>query len=628
MCGIAGIVGLNAESADRAVRMMVDRLRHRGPDDAGSVVAGRCALGQARLSIIDLKTGHQPMSNEDGSLLLVCNGEIYNFRELRSDLESRGHKFRTKSDNEVILHLYEEQGAACLEQLNGMFAFALWDAKAERLLLARDRLGEKPLVYYQGDGFFAFASELNALLTLDAVPRALDPAALQHYLSYLAVPFPLTIYRDIRKLPPAHRLVFENGKTRLERYWSLTPDPQDWKLDEAADRVRAAVEDAVRLRLGSDVPLGAFLSGGIDSSIVVGLMSRMCDEPVQTFSIGFGDPGYDELDYARSAAEAFNTSHTEFQVTPDAVEILPLLARRYGEPFADPSAIPTYYLARMTAAHVKVALTGDGGDESFGGYPRHVAARACGQVDRITPTLGKLAGLIGSFLPRGGDRKSTLTRARLLLDAMPLPPAKRHAAWLAYVSEDAKRRLCTPAFAEAATQLDPADAFAAAYACCAGLKDPATAAMFADLTTYLPNDPLVKMDIATMANGLEARAPLLDHRVIELAFRIPSRHKLHGGRGKFILRHAFRDLLPERIFSRGKMGFGVPIARWLREDLASFAEEKLLHTDTIFRQVFSAGQVSRLLHEHVSGKADRAYPLWALLCFELWAREFNPQLSL
>ncbi len=610
---------------------MIERLRHRGPDESGKAVSGPCRLGHARLSIIDLATGRQPLANEDGSVLLVCNGEIYNFRDLRSGLESRGHRFRTSSDNEVILHLYEDHGAGCVKHLDGMFAFALWDANAERLLLARDRLGEKPLVYYEGGGLFAFASELAALLSLDAVPRVLDPEALHHYLSYLAVPFPLTIYQGVRKLPPAHILVHEHGKPTLSRYWDLVPEPQDISLDDAAGQVRAAVESAVQTRLVSDVPLGAFLSGGIDSSIVVGLMSRLAG-PVQTFSIGFGDPAgaidpaYDELGFARIAAEQFGTRHTEFLVTPSAVDVLPVLARRYGEPFADPSAIPAYYLAQLTAGHVKVALTGDGGDEAFGGYPRHLAARACGQVDRLAPSFGKLIGLLGSVLPRGRDRKAALTRARLLLGALQLAPARRHAAWLAYSSEHDKQDLYRASFLDAAGGPDSAAVFEDAYARCAGLKDPAAAAMFADLTVYLPNDPLVKIDIATMAHGLETRAPLLDHKLIELAFRIPSRHKLHGARGKYVLRHAFRDLLPERIYSRGKMGFGVPIARWLRTELAPFARDTLLGSSTILNDVFSRDRIRQMLDDHASGRADRSYPIWTLLCFELWAREFSPRL--
>ncbi|MFH1731723.1 MAG: asparagine synthase (glutamine-hydrolyzing) [Planctomycetota bacterium] len=626
MCGIAGILNNGGEPGEGALAGMVERLRHRGPDDTGAATSGRCSLGHTRLSVIDLETGHQPLASEDAAILLVCNGEIYNFRELRAELESRGHQFKTRSDNEVIVHLYEEHGAACVEHLDGMFAFALWDAKSERLVLARDRMGEKPLMYYDGGGFFAFASELRALLAIEAVPRVLDTKALHHYLSYLAVPCPLTIYHGVRKLPPAHVLIAENGESRLERYWNLPVEPEDCRLDDAAAQVRAAVEGAVRSRLVADVPLGAFLSGGIDSSIVVALMSKHCGDRVRTFSIGFGDPDYDELEYARIVAEQFDTSHTEFQVTPDAVDVLPLLARRYGEPFADPSAIPTYYLAQKTAEHVKVALTGDGADEAFGGYPRHIAARACGQVDHVTPSLGKLIGLLGSVLPKGKDRKSSLRRARLLLGAMHLSPAKRHAAWLAYASEAEKQHVYTPTFAEAAMQFDASDAFTDAYASCADLHDPAAAAMFADLAVYLPNDPLVKMDIATMANGLEARAPLLDYRVVEAAFRIPSRHKLYGGRGKFVLRYAFRDLLPRPIYSRGKMGFGVPIARWLREDLAPFAEETLLRSDTILNRVFSITSIEQLLAEHKSGKADRAYTIWTLLCFELWAREFDPQL--
>jgi asparagine synthase (glutamine-hydrolysing) len=626
VCGIAGILGLDAAAAKSAVAGMTEQLRHRGPDDAGSAHSGPCTLGHARLSIIDLETGRQPLQNEDGSLLLVCNGEVYNFRELRKHLESRGHTFSTNSDNEVILHLYEEHGPDCLEHLDGMWAFALWDSNAERLMLARDRLGEKPLVYYQGDGFLAFASELGALLSLDNIPRVLDLAATHHYLSYLAVPYPLTIYRDIRKLPPAHRLMAENGDVSVERYWDIEPAAERWALDEAADRVRAAVEDAVRSRLVADVPIGALLSGGIDSSIVVGLMSRMCEQPVRTFSMGFDEPGYDEREHARAAAEAFGTEHREFEAKPDAVEVMPLLARRYGEPFADPSAIPAYTIARATSGHVKVALSGDGGDESFGGYPRHVAARACGQIDRVTPSFRKLIGLLGSALPRGRDRKSALRRAHMLLGAMGLSPAKRHAAWLAHASEEDKRLLYNPLVLRAASPPDSTTAFDEPYAQCRELNDAAAAAMYTDMKTYLPNDPLVKIDIASMATGLEVRAPLLDHKVVETAFRIPTSCKFRGTRGKLVLRHAFRDILPTAVAGRSKMGFGVPIAKWLRADLASFAERALLRSDTIFPRVFSTARVERLLKEHAAGRADHSYPIWTLLCFELWAREFQPKL--
>jgi asparagine synthase (glutamine-hydrolysing) len=349
--------------------------------------------------------------------------------------------------------------------------------------------------------------------------------------------------------------------------------------------------------------------------------------PVRTFSIGFGDPAYDELAHARTVAEAFGTRHTEFCVEPDAVEVLPLLATRYGEPFADPSAIPSYYLARTTAEHVKVALTGDGADEAFGGYPRHLAARLCGEIDRF-PGVGPLAGLLGRIAPAGRDRKSVARRAKLLLGAMGSSPAERHATWLAYSAEGTVRSLYAESFREATDTRDllgASRAFEDAYARCAGRCDAATAAMYADLVGYLPNDPLVKMDIETMACGLEARAPLLDHRVAELAFRIPSRHKLHGRRGKHLLRHAFRDLLPASILTRGKMGFGVPIARWLREDLAAFARSTLLRTDTILFDVFDRVAVTRALDAHVAGRSDHAYLLWSLLCFELWAREFAPR---
>ncbi len=628
MCGIAGILNEQGPASQEAVERMVARMRHRGPDDSGAEVVGRCGLGHARLSVIDPETGHQPMASEDGAVRLVCNGEIYNFRELRKELEDRGHTFRTQSDNEVIVHLYEEQGPECVAALDGMFAFVLWDEPNQRLLLARDRLGEKPLVYHRGGSFFAFASELGGLTALDGVPRVIDPVALDLYMAFLAVPSPRTIYRDVYKLPPAHHLILEGDELRLERYWSVEPAPEDMTLDEAADAVRAAVERAVRSRLVSDVPIGAFLSGGIDSSIVVGLMSGMCDDPVRTFSIGFGDREYDELEHARTVAAEFGTDHTAFEVTPDAVEILPLLARHYGEPFADPSAVPTCYLARMTSEHVKVALTGDGADESFGGYPRHLAARACGRIDRTIPSIAWLLGRLGSFLPTGRDRKSRLTRARLLLGAMHLAPAERHAAWLSYSSEPDRRALYTSALTAAlADGPSPDEPMRELYARSRVPGDPATAAMFADLNAYLPNDPLVKGDIATMANGLEVRAPLLDHRVVELAFRIPSEHKLRGGRGKRVLRHAFRDLLPESVRSRRKMGFGVPIARWLREDLGTYVEETLLGSETVLPHLFHRERIRRLLDEHTAGKTDHAYTLWSLLCFELWAREYAPDVG-
>jgi len=672
MCGICGIYHRDpaAGVSRETLRAMIARMRHRGPDDAGTFLRGdpatppsedrlpisnqqsaisnppNAGLGMARLSIIDVLGGHQPMPNEDGSVWLVFNGEIYNFRALREELLAKGHRFRTRTDSEAIVHLYEELGERAVERLRGMFAFAIWDERADgRLFIARDRLGKKPLVYHDDGSRLAFASELQALLAAPGVPRALSPQALDLYLTYQYVPAPLTIYDGIRKLPPAHYLVASREGTRLERYWDLPTElaaDRDARLP--ARDLREMLDAAVKMRLESDVPLGAFLSGGIDSSIVVGLMARHMREPVRTFSIGFGEPKYDELRYARIAAAAFKTQHREFVVEPKAIEILPLLVRHYGEPFADSSAIPTYYLSQKTREHVTVALSGDGGDEGFGGYERYAALRVTAAFDSLPrPIRGTLRAiarcLAGGFST--AEPKTLRRRLRRFVDALGLTPIERYVDWMSYFKPSDKPDLYTADFAGRLRECglksgirnpksemlpDLATRYLASEFGKVPDLDAAAAASRVDAATYLPNDILTKVDIASMANSLEVRCPFLDHEVISFGLSLPTRLKMGrwGAATKTFLRSAFADLLPPEIRTRGKMGFGVPIAHWLRRELSDYLRGVLLSPESLGRGHFRPEAVRRLVEEHQSSLADHSDRLWALLNLELWHRAFLP----
>ncbi len=645
MCGICGIIHRDPERAVAREQLarMAERLRHRGPDDSGTYVRGdrpagppdaasprNAGLGMARLSIIDVAGGHQPMANEDGFVWAVCNGEIYNFRELRDDLQARGHAFRTRCDAEVLPHLYEEHGERLVEHLRGMFAIALWDDREGRLLLARDRLGQKPLVYHDDGERLAFASELQALVEAPGVPRQVCAEALDLYLTYQYVPAPLTIYEGVRKLPPAHVLVMTAEETRLERYWDLPAAP-DARLDDAqaCEVLRERLTEAVRMRLVSDVPLGAFLSGGIDSSIVVGLMAREMREPVRTFSIGFGERKYDELDYARMAARRFGTDHREFKVEADAVELLPQLVRHYGEPFADSSAIPTWYLSQRTREHVTVALSGDGGDEAFAGYQRYLAMHAAALYDQM-PELARsvvegLAGGLAPLVPASAQPKTIGRRVRRFLEGLPRPLAERYVHWIAYFRREDKEGLYADAFAERLPSREAESYLADEFGRVEGL-DAVAATSRVDALTYLPNDILTKVDIASMASSLEVRSPFLDHDVMSFAYSLPTSLKL-GATGtslKALLRTAFADLLPDEIRRRGKMGFGVPIAHWLRGRLRRYIGDTLLSPAGLDRGYFRPEAVRRLVAEHLDGEADHANRLWALLVFELWHQAFLP----
>jgi asparagine synthase (glutamine-hydrolysing) len=614
MCGIAGILSLTEEPLLKdLLKRMCEVLRHRGPDDHGIFISKGpgASLCHTRLSIIDLVGGHQPMPNEDQTIWITYNGEIYNFEELRKLLIKKGHIFRTLSDTEVILHMYEEEGIQCVRYLRGMFAFAIWDEDKRSLYLARDRVGKKPLSYFWDGKRFIFASETKAILQHPEVPREPNLEALEPFLAFLYVPPELSMFKGIKKLPPAHWLHFKEGHIRTQRYWEPRPKLTDKPSKQLQQEITETLTESVKIRLVSDVPLGAFLSGGIDSSIVVGLMSKVSSERVKTFSVGFEESGYSELRYARLVAERFNTDHHEFIVRPNAVEILPKLIWHYDEPFGDSSSVPTYYVSKMTSQHVKVALSGDGGDELFAGYPRYQAIKYLRWLKKLPIVILEILGECGKILKTEGKA----LRALRLLKGLNMPLSdvytdlvstfkKEHRGKI--LLEDIPTHVCQPIV----------EGFERCKA------DPITAAGYTDLLTYLPHDLLTKVDIASMANSLEVRCPFLDHNVITLALKIPSNLKLKGTKTKYILKGAFKDLLPEPILKRGKMGFGVPLQIWFRGKLREFLCDVILSRSAYQRGYFKMGYVRRLVQEHLKGIADHSQRLWVLLNLELWHRTF------
>lgn len=597
-------------------------LEHRGPDSRGLHVDDQVGLGIQRLRVIDLVTGDQPISNEDGSVVVVLNGEIYNFRELRDRLRAAGHTFATEGDTEVIVHLYEEEGVDCVRHLHGMFAFALWDQQRRRLLLARDRVGKKPLFYAFSRGGITFASEMRALLEDREVSTEIDPSAVDCYLAYGYVPAPMSIFGGVRKLEPAHTLLLDDGDVTIERYWSLdysrkleVNDPR-----ELHEPIRDAIRRATRQRLISDVPLGAFLSGGIDSSAVVAAMAEASAGPVRTFSIGFDNDAFDELPHARRIAQLFGTDHNEFVVRPDAISIVPTLVRHYGEPFADSSAIPSFYLSELTRSQVTVALNGDGGDESFGGYTRFVANRLASKLDRIPGPLRR--GVAARVPGRGsGELTSVQNKARRLIQGLALEPPARYARYVSWCDDAMRARLYTDEFAARIAGSPAADVITGPWSRASG-RDVVDTMLEVEINTYLPGDLIPKIDIATMAHALEARSPLLDHQLMELAASIPPELKIRGRQKKWILREAMRGWLPDEILDRPKQGFSVPVGDWFRHDLRSLAHDVLLDPQSLARGYFRPDAIRSMLDRHLQGADQETKPLWALFMFELWHREF------
>jgi asparagine synthase (glutamine-hydrolysing) len=623
MCGIAGMVG--SLRTDRAsLQSMNDTLRHRGPDGEGVFWSDDVGLAMRRLAIVDVAGGDQPIYNEDGSVCVVFNGEIYNFLDLRAELQSRGHHFATNSDTEVVVHAYEEYGVDCVERLWGMFAIALWDARERRLLLARDRLGKKPLVYYaNSSGGLAFASELQSLLSHPLVPREINPCAIDDYLTYLYVPAPTTAYREVKKLSPGHRLVWQAGRITIEPYWNVRfSEKLRISEEEAVEQFGVLLRDAVRRRLIADVPLGAFLSGGMDSSSVVAEMAELSTAPVKTFSIGFGERDFDELRYAAQVAQRFGTDHHELVVEPRALDILPTLVRHYGEPYGDSSAIPTFYVAQLTRQHVTVALNGDGGDEVLAGYERHWGARIAARYDTIPRFVrhGLIRPLV-PLVPEPRQRRAFLRRAKRFMAAAHLSPVDRYLHWVGAFSATQKSALYTDGFTEALAGNHSVHWLRDTLASEPRL-DPVDAVLRADTLLYLPEDLLAKVDIASMANSLEARSPFLDHRVVEFCAALPSSYKLHGRTSKWLLRQLMRDRLPPEILTRPKMGFGVPVGEWLRGELRPLLEDTVLSSTALNRGYFRPQAVRSLVDDHVSRRADRTAHVWGLLMLELWFREF------
>ena len=620
MCGIAGVVTLSGgpPASEGTARAMAELLAHRGPDERTTWLSPtrRCAFGHSRLRVIDLKTGGQPMSNETASVQAVFNGEIYNFRELRTELESLGHRFRSQSDTEVLVHGYEAWGEALPERLDGMFAFAVWDEPRRRLFLARDRAGKKPLFIARADGMFAFASEIKALLAVPEVRAGadVDDTAFPFYLAYGYVPAPRTFYRGVQRVPPATACILEpDGGYREWRYWRPDFTPRPIAYSDAKQRVRETTREAVRTRLEADVPLGAFLSGGVDSTVVVGLMSELMPEPVHTFSLGFADdPTYDETRYARMAAERLGTQHTEFVVEADALGLLDELVDAYDEPFGDSSAIPTHIVSGLTRQHVTVALTGDGGDELFAGYAR-LAAMAW--AERLPRWLAGSAGAVADLLPHHPDFRSLRRRAARFLSAASLSPEERMLRWIGYLPDQPS--LLRPGVAEGVTRDAVLAHFSAPLERSAHLP-PLARALALNFETYLGEDLLVKADRCSMVHGLELRSPFLDRSLIELAASLPAHHLVRGGTLKRVLKDAFADLLPEPIARRKKMGFGVPLPVWFRTRWRTVFEERVLDPEARIWRWLNRGPVEALWRAHQQERADHGHGLWALLTLAVW----------
>jgi asparagine synthase (glutamine-hydrolysing) len=626
MCGIAGFAGnvtngwTRGSEAAELTRALLHRMcaaiRHRGPDDEGLHVAPGVGLGMRRLSIIDLATGGQPIHNEDGTVWVVFNGEIYNYPDLRTQLEARGHRFYTASDTETIVHAYEEWGEEAFSRLRGMFGIALWDSRDATLLLARDRVGIKPLHYAVCGDRLYFGSEIKSILAGDARPPALDLEALDHYLSFLYTPRDGSIFAGIRKLPPGHVLRWRNGSLRVRRYWELPVDERVSATEaEAVERLRAVLRDAVRSHLMSEVPLGAFLSGGVDSSLIVGLMAEASSRPVRTFSIGFDEPTFDELEHARTVARHFGTDHHEYVVKPDALAILDDLIAAFDEPFGDSSAIPTWYVSELARRHVTVVLSGDGGDELFGGYDRYFPHPRVATFDRWAPPGSRaVAAVLWPRLPHGVTGKNFLRRVARDVRG-------RYLDVIGFFQRDEKQALLTVDLQQQIGDVDAEERLARHFERFAALPWHGQMMHF-DFETYLPEDILAKVDRMSMAHSIESRVPLLDNDVVDYAARLPVSVKIRNGRRKHILKEAAAGLVPPSILERRKQGFGVPVATWFRGGLRDLSAEVLLSPRARQRGYFEPRFLERLVREHAAGRRDHAARLWALVIFELWHRQY------
>jgi asparagine synthase (glutamine-hydrolysing) len=627
MCGIVGIIERDLERPVPAgdVERMVRTLNHRGPDEEGSVLLPGVGLAMRRLSIVDIAGGQQPFANEDGTMQVVANGEIYNFPDVKRELIARGHTFRSRSDVEVLVHAYEEYGESFLTRIRGMFALALWDARTRTLIAARDRAGEKPLYYTQTPHGLRLASEIKALLSRPEVDRTLDVEALDQFLTYEYVIAPRTIFKSIRKLPPAHYLVYRNGEVTIRQYWDAADVAvREWTDEDAVEAFRETLGRAVRSQMMSDVPLGLFLSGGIDSS-AVGVMLR--DAPggsdVSSFSMGFDDGSYNELPYARQVAQICGTKHHEGTVTPDVAGLFDRLIVHLDEPFADVSLFPTFLVSQMAREHVKVVLTGDGGDELFGGYDAYQAEALARKWEGVLPNrVTRAADRILGMVPPTDKKKGMVNKAQRFVDGLAHAPSSiAHYRWMTFLGPEQKSRLYAPRFQEALVASDVYEPVRSALGR-AGGDDLLNRQLYADLCVYLADDILVKVDRMSMATSLETRAPFLDVDVMELAFSMPGHLKVRDGRRKFVVKEALRGLLPDAILNRRKEGFSIPMKQWLRKDLRPMMERLLAPDRLAARGFVDPGETRRMMDEHCSGSANHAHVLFSLMVFERWAEEF------
>jgi len=626
MCGICGVYSFDKSHVDKnLLRQMCTVIKHRGPDDEGIFLDDYIGLGMCRLSIIDLETGHQPIHNEDESIWIAFNGEIYNYKELRQFLEQKNHRFYTLSDTEVIIHLYEEFGDDCVTMLNGMFAFAIWDANKKKLVLARDRIGIKPLHYIILNNKLLFGSEIKSILQDADVKREVNLKALHHFLAFEYVPAPETMFKGIKKLLPGHMLIYEKGNVSLKKYWDLKfTNHNKQPIAYYSDQIYELLKKTVERRLISDVPLGAFLSGGIDSSSIVGLMTELMDEPVKTFSIGFEEQSYNELKYARIIAEHFETEHYEEIIAPDAVNLVNKIIHYLDEPFADVSVFPTYLVSELARKHVTVVLSGDGGDEQFAGYDWYVASKLDEYYRKAPVVLKNGITKIIQKLPSSSQKKGFVNILQRFVEGSSLPVDGRHIRWQYFITDKERGYLYTKNLNNESHNLNSFDVINNYYLR-DNTNDKLSKEQYVDIKMYLPDDILVKVDRMSMANSLEARVPFLDHEFVEFLATIPSDLKLHGLTTKYILKKTMSRLLPKEIIYREKRGFSIPMKNWLRDELRNLTLEVLSEKKVKENGYFKYDYVNKIMQQHLEGKRNNAHQLWALMTFELWHEMFIDQ---
>jgi asparagine synthase (glutamine-hydrolysing) len=623
MCGICGVVS----SADPAglsqeiLQKMCLPLHHRGPDDEGYYLDRNAGLGMRRLSIIDLVNGDQPICNEDGTLWLVFNGEIYNFRQLRTQLEGKGHVFKTNSDSEVILHAFEEFGYECLNQFNGMFAFAIWDTRRRSLFLARDRIGIKPLFYWASKQKLVFGSELSAILAHPDVPKDIDYIALDQFLTLEYIPSPRSILQGINKLSPGHYLLFQEDQLTLKQYWDLPIYESELTAEDSIEELRHLLKDSVRLQLVSDVPLGAFLSGGIDSSTVVAYMSDGDSDPIKTFTIGFQDDSYDETRYARMVSTRFGTEHHEEILRPDISDLAEKLIGHLDEPIADFSIFPTYLVSKIASRFIKVVLSGDGGDEVFAGYDSYVAQRYDSVYSRVPARIrqGIISNLI-DFIPPQATKKGVINKAKRFIEGSALPAPLQHCRWMIFLNPEQRDALYQPWFKRSLNGSFPYSALEKHFGKVAH-AEPLKQQQYVDIKTYLVDNILTKVDRMSMAASIETRVPLLDHRIVELALNLPGDQKIRGQKTKIILRQAMKDYLPAEVLNKPKQGFSIPLKHWLNGPLRPMMSDLLSETSVRQRGYFDSRIIADWIEEHNTGRANHSHRLWSLMVLELWQRK-------